>query len=60
VVGAVPPSRTRRSAKEFWRFSPWWAGTGLIIPILVLALATYGCWVSMAGKPLLKDEALAT
>ncbi|MCX6901951.1 MAG: protein kinase [Verrucomicrobia bacterium] len=39
--------------------SAWWAGTALIDPMLVFALATYGCWVAMAGKRLFKEEVLA-
>ncbi|MBI4664576.1 MAG: serine/threonine protein kinase [Verrucomicrobia bacterium] len=40
-------------------FSAWWAGIGIIGPLFVIGLASYGCWVSMAGKPLFKDEVLA-
>jgi len=40
-------------------FSVWWAGIGAIGPLVVLILAAYGCWVSIAGKPLFRDEVLA-
>jgi len=40
-------------------FSAWWAGPALFGPLCVAALASYGCWTALAGRPLLKDESLA-
>jgi hypothetical protein len=38
--------------------SAWWAGPAMLAPLFVLALAAYGCWAALAGRPLLKDESL--
>jgi len=39
-------------------FSAWYAGYALWGPLVALALATYGAWVSLAGRPLFDDESL--
>jgi serine/threonine-protein kinase len=41
-------------------FSTWYAGVGLIGPLAALALAGYGFWISLAGRPLFRDELAAT
>jgi hypothetical protein len=37
-------------------FSTWYAGVGLIGPLVALALAGYGFWVALAGRPIFRDE----
>jgi len=39
--------------------SAWWAGPANVAPVCVAALASYGCWTALAGRPLVKDESLA-
>ena len=39
-------------------FSAWYAGTAMVGPLVVLALAIFGFWVSLAGRPLIKDGLL--
>ncbi|MHC4320429.1 MAG: serine/threonine-protein kinase, partial [Planctomycetota bacterium] len=36
--------------------SSWYAGVGIIGPLVALALAGYGFWVALAGRPLFRDE----
>ena len=36
--------------------SRWYATIGLLLPLTIVALATYGFWISMAGRPLFRDE----
>ncbi|MHC4381372.1 MAG: serine/threonine-protein kinase [Planctomycetota bacterium] len=40
-------------------FSTWYAGVGLIGPLAALALAGYGFWVALAGRPIFRDELAA-
>lgn len=46
-------------ASTTFDFSHWWAGPGIWGPLMVLALAGFGFWVSLAGQPLFKDELAA-
>ncbi|MHC4767817.1 MAG: serine/threonine-protein kinase [Planctomycetota bacterium] len=39
-------------------FSIWYAGVGLIGPLVALALAGYGFWIALAGQPIFRDELL--
>jgi serine/threonine-protein kinase len=39
-------------------FSTWYAGVGLIGPLVALALAGYGFWIALAGRPIFRDELL--
>jgi hypothetical protein len=39
-------------------FSSWYAGVGLIGPLVALALAGYGFWIALAGRPIFRDELL--
>ncbi|MHC4219071.1 MAG: serine/threonine-protein kinase [Planctomycetota bacterium] len=39
--------------------SSWYAGAGLIGPLAALALAGYGFWIALAGRPLFRDELAA-
>jgi hypothetical protein len=39
-------------------FSAWYAGIGVIGPLVALALAGYGFWVALAGRPIFRDELL--
>ncbi len=41
-------------------FSRWYAGTGIVGPVVVVGLAAYGFWISLAGRPLFRDELLET
>ncbi len=36
--------------------STWYAGTSLFALLTIAGLAVYGLWVSLAGRPLFKDE----
>jgi len=37
-------------------FSSWYAGVGLIGPLVAVALAGYGFWIALAGRPIFRDE----
>jgi hypothetical protein len=39
-------------------FSTWYAGRSLLAILVFAALAVYGFWISLAGRPLFKDEIL--
>ncbi len=41
-------------------FSRWHAGAGAIGPAAALALGVAGFWISLAGRPLFRDELLET
>ena len=41
-------------------FSSWHAGAGAIGPAAALALGVAGFWISLAGRPLFRDELLQT
>jgi hypothetical protein len=39
-------------------FTVWYSTGSLLVMLVVLAVAGYGFWVSLAGRPLIKDELL--
>jgi predicted Ser/Thr protein kinase len=39
-------------------FSTWYTGRSLLAVLMFAALAVYGFWISLAGRPLFKDEIL--
>jgi hypothetical protein len=39
-------------------FSAWYAGRSLLAVLVFAALAIYAFWISLAGRPLFKDEIL--
>ena len=39
-------------------FSAWYAGRGLVCILLLLALASYGFYISLAGRPLFAKDLL--
>jgi len=39
--------------------STWYAGNGAVVVGLLLALASFGCYTSQAGRPIFKSEVLA-
>ncbi len=39
-------------------FEKWYAGIGAIGPLVLLGLAGWGFWVSLAGRPIFRDELL--
>jgi serine/threonine-protein kinase len=41
-------------------FSTWYAGVGFIGPLVALALAGYGFWIALAGRPIFRDELAGT
>jgi serine/threonine-protein kinase len=41
-------------------FTAWYSTGSLVVMLVALAVAGYGFWVSLAGRPLLKDELLET
>ncbi len=36
-------------------FTRWYAGIGIIGPLLIVALAGWGFWVALAGRPIFRD-----
>jgi hypothetical protein len=41
-----------------WDFQQWYAGSGLVALIVVLALAVWAFYISLAGRQLFKDSVL--
>jgi len=39
-------------------FTAWYSTGSLLVMLIALAIAAYGFWVSLAGRPLLGDELL--
>ena len=37
-------------------FTRWYAGIGIIGPLIVVALAGWGFWVALAGRPIFRDS----
>jgi hypothetical protein len=38
--------------------SAWYAPVGMVGPLVVVIIAVYGFWVSLAGRPLFRDDLL--
>ena len=46
------------SSPTTFDLSRWYAGASLIGPLIAVALAAYGFWISLAGRPIFKDSLL--
>jgi len=58
IIGGMFMLVAMRGANLTWDFQLWYAGSGLVVLIAVLALAVWAFYISLAGRQLFKDSVL--